>query len=248
MPKHTCQWTQNDKICTKYAHGDGQGGKKIFCITHGGGARCQEKECQLLPQPRSANHVLDGVNMCWQHYYNQINKTCRAIRREPLFLGALICHLPKMLGLTHEEFDNYYMNHDKNIKSCQLLRRPDLLFCFPFFAVLFEFDENNGHRDRTEENEIRHLDVIRRYVLETHNLQHMYILRINPEGKHPLFKKILASNKEPVWKPTEYFPIKFQEIAKKSKSWIEKAIRGPVPQELKNGFLGTLVEKMYYPK
>ena len=82
--------------------------------------------------------------------------------------------------LSHAEFDQYAMNHDKNVRSCKLLRRPDLLFCFGFFAVLFEFDENNGHRDRTELSEIEHLEVIRRYVKETAKLKHA--LRAAAEG------------------------------------------------------------------
>jgi len=34
-----------------------------------------------------------------------VNKTCRAIRREKLCLGSLLCELPAMLGLTHFEFN-----------------------------------------------------------------------------------------------------------------------------------------------
>ncbi len=112
--------------------------------------------------------------------------------------------------------------------------------------MLFEFDENNGHRDRTELSEIEHLE-------ETAKLKHAlrtppktYVLRINPEGKQPLFRKKIASNKEPIWEPTEHFHRKFQEVAKKSQPWIEQAIQGPVPPELKAAFQGTKVEKIFY--
>ena len=130
---------------------------------------------------------------------------------------------------------------------------PISYFASVFFAVLFEFDENNGHRDRTELSEIEHLEVIRRYVKETAKLKHAlrappkaYVLRINPEGKQPLFRKKIASNKEQVWEPTEHFHRKFQEVAKKSQPWIEQAIQGPVPPELKAAFQGTKVEKIFY--
>ena len=234
--------------CPSSALGDGKGGKPLYCQRHGGGRRCAAAECIDWPEqyPFAATFILDDVPLCFLHYYSEPNSSCRAIRREPLFLGALLCELPALLGLSHAEFDQYAMNHDKNVRSCKLLRRPDLLFCFGFFAVLFEFDENNGHRDRTELSEIEHLEVIRRYVKETAKLKHMYVLRINPEGKQPLFRKRLSTNKEQVWEPTEHFRRKFQEVAKKSQPWIEQAIQGPVPPELKAAFQGTKVEKMFY--
>ena len=41
------KWTIMCQVpdCPSSAQGDGQGGKAIFCRTHGGGARCQEPDC-----------------------------------------------------------------------------------------------------------------------------------------------------------------------------------------------------------
>lgn len=89
-----------------------------------------------------------------------------------------------MLGLTHEEFGKWSAGHDFNVSSCKLIRRPDMLFKMPKFAILLEIDEH-GHRYYTELEELEHLDVIRRWVLDTYGLNHMYVLRVNPDGREP---------------------------------------------------------------
>ena len=136
---------------------------------------------RFSPFPPIASFEIDDSKMCWQHFYMRVNRTCRAIRREKLCLGSLLCELPAMLGLTHDEFNRYYMGNDFNVSSCKLIRRPDMLFCLEQFAILLEIDEY-GHRSYTKlsEADAEHIEVIRRWVLATHGLQHMYVLRVEP--------------------------------------------------------------------
>ena len=78
-----------------------------------------------------ANYRLDtGEFVCKDHFYAEVNSTCRAIRREVVALGELLCVIPGYLGLTHEEFNEYFLGHDFNLQSCKLIRRPDMLFNF----------------------------------------------------------------------------------------------------------------------
>jgi len=197
------------------------------------------------PFPPLAHFKIDDEKMCWQHYYMRVNKTCRAIRREILCLGSLLASLPSMLGLTHEEFDKYYVGHDFNVSSCKLIRRPDMLFCFPMFAILLEIDEH-AHRSYTELNELEHLDVIRRWVVDTYGLNHMYVLRVNPDGRQPMFKKTVTSNQEQLWKPTEHCEAKMASVCERLVPWMRKALGTTLPQELVDASQGVWVETMFY--
>ena len=83
--------------CPTYAHGDGQGGKAIYCKKHGGGRRCPHPDhgkTRFEPFPPLALPI-DDEKMCSQHFSMRVNKTktCRAIRREKLCLGSLLCEL-----------------------------------------------------------------------------------------------------------------------------------------------------------
>jgi len=150
-----------------------------------------------------------------------------------------------MLGLTHEEFGKWYVGNDFNVSSCKLIRRPDMLFRMPNFAILLEIYEH-GHRSYTEINEMEHLDVIRRWVLDTYGLNHMYVLRVNPDGRQPMFRKMLAKNGEQVWKPTEHCETKMATVCEQLVPWIRYGIDGPIPTELVGGHQGVFVEKLFY--
>ena len=59
--------------------------------------------------------------------------------RVPLATVRLLSGLDPALG---EPLKQAYIGHDFNVKSCQLLRRPDMLFIFDRFALLIEVDEH----------------------------------------------------------------------------------------------------------
>ena len=52
-------------------------------------------------------------------------------------LGALLSTLP-------DEFSEHYVGHDFNVRSCKLLRRPDMFFDVGRFGVLIKIDKH-GH-------------------------------------------------------------------------------------------------------
>jgi len=170
-----------------------------------------------------------------------VNGTCKAIRREVVLLGEVYSQLPGLMGLTHEAFDKHYLGHDFTVQSCHLLRRPDMLFRFGKFALLIEIDEH-AHRGYTEGDEIRHLDVIRRWCLETYGLAHMYVVRINPDGPKPMFRKVHSSNKEAVWKPTVSFGEKFESVCKH----LVPVLLRKDKEMFKGALNGTKVVKWFY--
>ena len=149
-----------------------------------------------------------------------------------------------MLGLTHEQFNEYYVGHDFNVSSCKLRRRPDMLFSLPKFAVLLEIDEHE-HRSYTKLDEAEHIEVIRRWVEATHGLERMVVLRVNPDGRQPMFRKAVSSNGEPLWKPTEHCEPKMAEVCARLVPWMRAGIDGPVPPALASA-QGVLVETMFY--
>ena len=209
--------------------------------------RCPHPDHNWQPKHERplAFYRLDDKCLCHQHFYLRVNKKCRAIRREILVLGNLIATLPPMLGLTHDEFNQYFVGHDFTTRSCKLIRRPDMLFCEPKFAVLLEIDEH-GHRSYSELNELEHLDVIRRWVLDTFGQKHMFVLRVNPDGREPMFRKSLTTNGEQVWKPTEHCEAKMAQVCEQLVPWVRAGIDGPVPMELMNAHQGVFVQKIFY--
>ena len=237
--------------CVFSAERDGTKAFPRFCTRHGGGYRCQHPD-HVWPGsgvPPSASFLHEGVRLCHQHYYNDINGTCRAIKREIVVLGEIMAQLPALLGLAHNEFQRYFVNHDSNIKSCKLLRRPDLLFCFPRFAVLLEIDEH-CHRGRTELSELEHLEVILRYVREQRGQPHLYVLRINPDGEEPMFRKRKRSNGEMVWEPTPHFLPKFARVVDHLAPWVRHAVapRHRLRACFEAAPQGCLVHKMYFDR
>ena len=235
--------------CTFSAERDGTKTFPRFCQRHGGGYRCQHPD-HVWPGsgvPPSASFAHGGARLCHQHYYNSVNGTCRAIRREIVVLGEIMTQLPPLLGISHEDFQEYFVNHDSNIRSCKLLRRPDMLFCFPRFAILLEIDEHQ-HRTRTELSELEHLDVIRQYVQHQRGQRHLYVLRINPDGLKPMFRKRKRSNGEMVWEPSEYFIPKFGVIVRHLAPWVRCAT-APT-HRLRKYFdaapQGCVVHKLYF--
>ena len=157
---------------------------------------------------------------------------CRAIRREHIALGHLVTEgLPRALGLPPEKVLPFY--HDTRVLSCNSVARPDLHWILPRFAIVIEFDEN-GHADRTEISEMRHLEVIRQWALKEHGLWHMYVLRINERG---LFKWSATGShtglqqqpREIVWVPTEKFLAAMEKAAQRLVPWFECGIDTSLP-------------------
>ena len=180
--------------------------------------------------------------MCWQHYHTHPNRKCKAIRREVIALGELLKDLPGLLNMTHEDFAKYYIGNDFTVKSCKLLRRPDMMFILPHFGVLVEFDEF-GHQDRTALSELEHLHVIKEWVREVHKLDHLYVLRINPdlEGRE-MFKKKRSRNGEYLYHTTVHFEERIANCAGTLGRWIARGIEGPVPLEMSKIEHQTLIE------
>ena len=180
-----------------------KGQSMSLCRSHGGGLRCESADhdfppTAMEPYPRPVAHYeRDGVRMCWQHYYSGINR-CRAIRRELLLLGSLLCGVPRGI-----ELQDCFLGHDFTLSSCHLMRRPDMLFRFNSVGLLVECDEN-AHRDRKLITEELHLAVIRQWMQEKHDLSRLYVVRINPDGDRPMFVRRCAGNAEMVWEPTEH--------------------------------------------
>jgi len=86
-----------------------------------------------------------------------------------------------------------------------------MLFAFESFALLIECDEH-GHRDRSLASEDLHLGVIRKWLVEHHGLERLYMLRVNPDGRAPMFARSLTTHGEPVWEPTEAGEEKMRQV------------------------------------
>ena len=59
---------------------------------------------------------------------------------------------------------------------------------------------------------MHHLQVIHGWCQEQHGVDRLLVIRFDPDGRQPMFRKFHASNKEPMWKPTEFFLPKFQKV------------------------------------
>ena len=181
-----------------------------YCRSHGGGPRCEHPDhiiTEFEPHPPSAYFKLDGIRLCHAHYHLQPNgNSCKAIRKEVLLLGAIFTKCYR-----HLELNESYIGHDFSIKSCKLLRRPDMLFMFENFALLIECDEN-GHKDRKIIEEEEHLMVIKQWISDKYNRSRLLQVRINPDGKKPMFKKLKDANREQIWKITSEGETKIDEV------------------------------------
>ena len=219
-----CIYHGGGKRCTIEGCDNSAQGGTDKCINHGGGKRCEHADhivCELEPFPPSALFKDEnGMGLCWQHYHSLVlgNNTCRSIRRELLFLGAVLCHEYREL-----ELRDHYIGSDFNVCSCNLQRRPDMIFKFNEFVLLIEFD-NKGHRDRKELSEIQHLAVISRWVNEKHELDHLHVIRVNPDGRYPMYKRIRASNGEVAWTPTPKGEDKTREFLLEIRSVIDAGL------------------------
>jgi len=177
-------------------------------------------------------------DLCHQCFHNDYaNRPCRAIRREVLVLGALLDGLGPL-------FEQTRVGHDFNVSSCKLFRRPDELFNTRAFAVLVEIDEHN-HQGRTELSEIEHVEVIHRWCAERLGQRLLYVLRVNPDGRQPCFRKRRVSNGEAVWEPTEHWPAKLPAVAERLRAWLEVGQAGEVPPELRAAPQGVLVHRLF---
>ena len=191
--------------CTKYARHPTH-----YCFSHGGGRRCQHPDhiiTEFEPFPPPARYKLNGIHLCHMHYYLQpTGKSCIAIRKEVILLGAIFTKCYR-----HLELNETYIGNDFSIKSCKLIRRPDMLFMFKNFALLIECDEK-GHKDRKIIEEEEHLMVIKQWILEKYDRSRVFQVRINPDGNKPMFKKMKASNGEYIWKITSDGENKIDEV------------------------------------
>lgn len=109
------------------------------------------------------------------------------------------------------EMGKALVGHDFVVKSCHLLRRPDMLFKFKEFMLLIECDEH-GHFDRTLASEMSHLEVIKQWASEALGLSKILQVRINPDGRQPMFRRKKVSNGEQVWQVTGAGEKKMQEL------------------------------------
>ena len=76
----------------------------------------------------------------------------------------------------------------------------------------------------------------------------MYVLRVNPDGRGPMYKKTLTSKGEQVWKPTEHCAAKMATVCERLVPWMRKALGTTLPPELVEEYSsqGVWVEKMFY--
>ena len=173
-----------------------------------------------------------------QHFHTRVNGTCRAIRREIVCLEALLSTLP-------DEFAEHYIGHDFNVRSCKLLRRPDMFFDVGRFGVHIEIDKH-GHLTCTELSELEHLEVIRYWARDERGLDWLYVLRVQPDGRSPMFRKKHCPNADPIWEPTEHFERKFALIGARLVPWIRDRRAGTLPPRLENAQGGVLVERLFF--
>jgi hypothetical protein len=76
--------------------------------------------------------------------------------------GHLVFLLPVILGISAEELLSFH--HNKPVRTCHTLARPDLHFLWPGkLVIVIEFDENN-HTNRPAKSEMQHLQVIKAWA------------------------------------------------------------------------------------
>ena len=95
-----------------------------------------------------------------------------------------------------------------------------MLFVFRNFALLIECDEH-GHADRAVHDENNHILVIKQWVEEQYGLSRLYQVRVNPDGKAPMFKKQKASNGEQMFQITGDGEKKMLEVFESLKAVID---------------------------
>ena len=63
-----------------------------------------------------------------------------------------------------------------------------------------------------------------------------------------MFRKVLSTNSEPIWKPTEHFETKMPAICNRLKTWMAEAVGGdPLPSAFESASAqGVLVENLFY--
>jgi len=74
----------------------------------------------------------------------------------------------------------------------------------------------------------------------------MFVLRVNPDGREPMFKKTVSTNCEQVWKPTEHCETKMMTVCEALVPWVHAGMNGPIPMDLLNAHQGVYIEKLYY--
>ena len=70
----------------------------------------------------------------------------------------------------------------------------------------------HGHRDRKTIDEENHLLVIKKWVKDMYDLDFIFQVRVNPDGRQPMFKKHKASNGEQMFQITENGERKMLEV------------------------------------
>jgi hypothetical protein len=220
--------------CTTTAKGDRKGGKAIHCIAHGGGARCQGSTHYDPTETPHAPYRHGGKSLCWScHNVATGGNKCKAIRREHLVLGHLVSLLPEMLGVSAEGLQSFH--HDKPVRTCHTVARPDLYFLWPGrLVIVIEFDENN-HTDRTTKSEMQHLQVIKDWASNQHGVSCLKVVRVNEyrdtHGRRVrLFKQSATGaatglpdgqpKREKVWVPTDAFLPCMDQVSKIVAPWI----------------------------
>jgi hypothetical protein len=72
--------------------------------------------------------------------------------------------------------------------------------------------KENGHKNRKELSEIQHLPVISQWINENYDIKNMHVIRVNPDGKDPMYKLKKESNGGPIWHITKGGEIKTDKI------------------------------------
>ena len=182
----------------------------------------------------AGNYRHGGENLCWScHNVATGGNKCKAIRREDLVLGNLISQLAEMLGVTAKGLQSFH--HDKPVRTCHTVARPDLYFLWPGrLVIVIEFDENN-HTDRTTKSEMQHLQVIKDWASNQHGVSCLKVVRVNEyrdtHGRRVrLFKQSATGaatglpdgqpKREKVWVPTDAFLPCMDQVSKIVAPWI----------------------------
>lgn len=189
-----------------------------YCVRHGGGSRCSRLDVhQFEDFPPSRYITHEGEDLCHSCYIHMFpDKAKKTVRKEQLVLAEIERLVP--------ELDYYDHKWDCPIPGGCSLFRPDMFWDFKTHWFSVEIDEN-GHdqRDGKYDKLVKDMGG-RKYIL----------LRINPDGKEPFFRRKRLKDGTNVFTPNEAFHEKMAIVVKTIEQEVLQPLKdNVVPKENK---------------
>lgn len=169
-----------------------QGGT-MFCVSHGGGKRCQSDACSIYNERERAyggyKHSENQKYYCYNCYINLVGPIGKSyIRQEHLILAEIMRLSPKL-------FERASMCQWDCPAPCTL-KRPDLMIELSHYYVIFEVDEY-GHSQSND----RIMELQRSLCNKS-----LIMFRINPNRKNnKILKQKSNANGVKIWNKTKIF-------------------------------------------